>query len=100
MVTLATRCELVLFTVKAAEIVPFPDPEGVTVHHDWSLPAVHDELEVTVNVVEPAPGNTFRFVGVTERVGASWVTVTTTAGSPLTVTVILATRCALVLFTV
>jgi hypothetical protein len=50
-------------------IVPLPDPEVVTVHHDWLLLAVHEEFEVTENDVEPASGETVWFEGVTERVG-------------------------------
>jgi hypothetical protein len=50
-------------------MVPSPVPEGVTVHHVWSLVAVHAELEVTVNEVELAAGDTFRFDGVTDKVG-------------------------------
>jgi hypothetical protein len=75
-------------------MVPFPLPEGVTVHHAWSLTTVHDELEVTVNVVEPAGvAGTFWLGGVTVKVGvaAAWVTVTITGASPDTVVVIFAT---------
>ena len=39
-------------------MVPFPEPEAVTVHHPWLLEAVHAELEVTVNEVEPAAAAT------------------------------------------
>lgn len=50
-------------------IVPFPVPEGVTVHHVWLLAAFQEVLDVTVNVVEPAGvAGTFWFGGVTARV--------------------------------
>ena len=75
-------------------MVPFPEPEGVTVHHVWSLTTVHDALEVTVKFVLPAGvAGTFWFGGVTVRVGAApaCVTVTMTGESPVTVVVTLAT---------
>jgi len=77
-----------------AVIVPFPDPEGVTVHQDWLLEAVQVVLEVTVNEVFPAAGVTGRSDGVTESVGGipACVTITTTGVNPVTVTVIFATR--------
>ena len=56
-----------------AVIVPFPVPEDVTVHQVWSLPAVQDELDVTVKDVIPATGVTFWFGGVTESVGVAVV---------------------------
>jgi len=34
-------------------MVPFPEPDVVTVHQLWSLEAVQAELEVTVNEVDP-----------------------------------------------
>ena len=52
-------------------MVPFPVPLGVTVHQDWLLPAVHDELEVTEKLVVPAAKVTFWFGGVTESVGGA-----------------------------
>jgi hypothetical protein len=54
-------------------MVPFPDPEVVTVHHDWSLEAVQAELEVTVNEVEPDADVTPWLGGVTESVGMAVV---------------------------
>ena len=70
----------------------------MTVHHDWSLEAVQAEFEVTVKGVVPATGVTACVDGVTESVGAAWVTVTTTGVTPVTVTVMLATLEAAVLF--
>jgi len=35
-------------------MVPFPVPDGVTVHHAWLLEAVQLQFEVTEKVVEPA----------------------------------------------
>jgi len=48
--------------------VPFPDPEGVTVHQAASLVAVQFAVVVTANGVVPAGGVTFWFAGVTARV--------------------------------
>jgi hypothetical protein len=50
-------------------MLPLPLPEGVTVHHDWLLEAVHAELEVTVKEVVPAAADTGWSEGVTESVG-------------------------------
>jgi hypothetical protein len=54
---------------------------------------VQDEFEVTAKEVDPADAGTFWLGGVTMSVGVapSCVTVTITAGIPLTVTVMLAT---------
>jgi len=73
---------------------PFPVPPDVTVHHVWSLDTIQEELDVTVKLVVPAGDVTFWFGGTTESVGEvpAWETVTTTGVSPVTVTVILATR--------
>ena len=81
-------------------MVPSPVPEEVTVHHVWLLVAVHAEFEVTEKVVDPAVAVTGRLVGVTDKVGAAWVTVTTIGARPETVTVILATLCEVVVFCV
>ena len=74
--------------------LPFPEPEGVTVHQLELLIAVHPIFEVTVKIVAAAGvEGTFWLGGVTERLGgeAAWVTVTTTGVRPATVTVICAT---------
>ncbi len=75
-------------------MVPFPDPEGVTVHHVWLLEAVQLVFEVTENEVLPDEAVTFWFAGVTFNAGETpfWVTVTTAGVNPETVTVMLATR--------
>ena len=75
-------------------MMPFPEPDVVTVHQVWSLLAVQFELDVIVNEVVPASTETAWLEGVTLNVGAApaWLTVTTTGDSPVTVTVILATR--------
>ena len=77
-------------------MVPLPVPEGVTVHHVWSLTTVQAEFDVTVKGVLPAGvAGTFWFAGVTVRVGVTvpaCVTVTTTGARPVTVTVTLAMR--------
>ena len=75
-------------------IVPFPEPEGVTVHHVWSLVTVHALFEATVKVVVPAGAGTLWLGGVTASVGttADWVTVVTIGVNPVTVVVTLATR--------
>jgi hypothetical protein len=52
-------------------IVPFPVPEGVTVHQVWLLETLQLEFDVTVNEVEPAADGTFWFEGVTVSVGAA-----------------------------
>jgi hypothetical protein len=97
-VILATLEEVVVFCVNVAVIEPLPVPEGVTVHHDWLLETAHAELEMTVKEVVPAAAVTGWFEGVTESVGAAWVTVTTTGVIPATVTVILATLEEVVVF--
>jgi hypothetical protein len=73
-------------------MVPFPDPELVTEHQDWSQTTVHDAFDVTVNEVDPAAEVTLWVGGATDRDGAApaCVTVTTMGVSPETVTVILA----------
>ena len=64
-------------------MVPFPVPEGVTVHHVWLLVTVHEALDVTVKVVEPAGvAGTFWFAGVTVSVGPDAVPVTDTSSTP------------------
>lgn len=40
-------------------MLPFPFPEGVTVHHAALLTAVQAELDVTVKLVLPAGAVTF-----------------------------------------
>ena len=59
-------------------MVPFPEPEVVTVHQLWSLEAVHAEFEVTVKEVEPAAEVTFWFEGVIFQEIASQVLVGST----------------------
>ena len=86
-----------------AVMVPFPDPEVLTVHQVWSLATVQDEFEVTVKAVDPAGvAGTFWLAGVTARVGVApaCVTVTTTGLRPVTVTVMFATREVVRAFTV
>ena len=57
-------------------MVPLPVPEGVTVHQVWLLAAVHDELEVTVKLVDPAGvAGTFWLGGVTDSVGGAFAAV-------------------------
>jgi hypothetical protein len=78
-----------------AVIVPFPEPERVTVHQAWSLDAVHAEFEVTAKAVLPAADVTFWLGGVTTSVGVAplWVTVTVTGlAMPAPVTVMVAMR--------
>jgi hypothetical protein len=74
--------------------VPFPFPDGVTVHHAAALVAVQAELEVTLKLVLPAGALTFWLAGVTAKVGElpDCVTVTTTAVTPVPETVMFATR--------
>ena len=99
-VTLAVLADTEVFSLKVAVMVPFPVPEVVTVHQPWLLEAVHAAFEVTLKGVVPAAAATFWFEGVTDRVGAAWVTVTTTAVRPGVVTVTFAMRCEAVLFSV
>jgi len=82
-----------VFWVYVAVMVPFPEPEGVAVHHVELLAAVQFELEVTLNVAEPSIFVTFWLAGVTVSVAAApdCETVTVSEGIPLTVTVIVAT---------
>jgi hypothetical protein len=49
-------------------IVPEPVPEGVTVHQDWLLEAVHAAAVVTVKAVVPGAAVTGWSEGVTVRV--------------------------------
>ena len=75
-------------------MVPFPDPDGVTVHQDWLLTTVQAAFEVTVKVVDPAGvAGTFWLGGVTDIVGttAAWVIVVTIGVIVATVVVTLAT---------
>ena len=74
-------------------MVPFPEPDGVTVHHPELLETVHAEFDVTVNGVVPAGAVTFWFEGVTVSVGdvPDCVTVTITFATPVPVAVIVAT---------
>ena len=75
--------------------MPFPLPDGVTVHQVWLLTAVQEQFAVSEKLVEPAGvSGTFWFDGVTASVqgAAAWVTVTTTGVSPATVTVIFEVR--------
>jgi len=100
MVTLAMRAYAVLFWLKVAVKVPFPAPDGVTVHQVWLLLAVQLVFAVTVKSVDPDVEATAWFKGLTDNVGAAWVTVTTTGDNPATVTVTFATRAEAVLFAV
>ena len=64
-------------------------------HQVWSLTAVQvDAVVVTVKLVYPAGDVTFWFEGETKSVGAvaCWVTVEVWEGSPEALTVIVATR--------
>ncbi len=74
--------------------VPLPNPEGVTEHQDAALLASQAELEVTVKLVVPTGAVTFWLDGLTlnEAPAPACVTVTITGLMPITVTVILATR--------
>ena len=58
-VMLATLCVSSVLAVNVAVMVPFPFPEEVTVHHDWSLAAVQALFEVTVKLVLPTVAATF-----------------------------------------
>jgi hypothetical protein len=71
----ATRSVTVGLLRLVAVIVPFPVPEGVTVHQDESLTAVQEEFDRTVKFVFPAAKETFRLEGVTLNVGVEPVTV-------------------------
>ena len=50
-------------------MVPFPVPDGVTVHQDWLLETVHAELDITVKGVVPAKAATDWLEGVTVSAG-------------------------------
>lgn len=99
-VSVAMRWLVEALLVKLAIIVPFPVPEGVGVHQVWSLVTVHDVLEVTVKLVDPAGAVTFWFEGLTKRVGAApdWVTVEVWDVKPVALTVIVAIRTAVEVF--
>ena len=56
-------------------IVPFPVPEGVTVHQEALLTAVQLEFEITLKLVVPTTYETFWLEGVTVSVGTKPVTV-------------------------
>ena len=58
-VIVAVRLTSKVFCVYVAAILPFPFPDGVTVHHAALLLTVHAELEVTVKLVLPAGAVTF-----------------------------------------
>lgn len=90
----AVRGSVPEFSVKLAVMVPFPLPEGVTVHHPELLDAIQLVFDVTVNVVTPSLLVTFWLGGVTASVAAApdCETVTVWAGRPVTVTVMVATR--------
>jgi hypothetical protein len=85
---------------KLARIVPLPDPEGVGVHQVWSLVTVHDVLDVTVKLVDPAGAVTFWFEGLTKRAGVApnWVTVEVWGVKPVALTVMVAIRTAVDVF--
>jgi hypothetical protein len=68
-VILATRTFEVVFSSYVAVSVPFPDPEGVTVHHAALLAADHAEFDVTLKLVFPAGAVTFWLAGFTVSVG-------------------------------
>lgn len=93
-VILATRVDVVRFSLYVAVSVPLPVPEAVTVHQVWSLVEPQSVLEVTLNAVLPAAVVTTWFVGLTLKVGVApdWVTVTVNGVNPTTVTVIVAIR--------
>ena len=83
--------------------MPFPVPDGVTVHHELSETTVQLAFEVTVKATEPeGEAGTLWFDGATLRVGkaASWVTVTVEVGAPEAVTVMVATLFTNSVFTV
>jgi hypothetical protein len=71
----ATRVEMSGFEEKLAVICPFPEPEPVGMHHPALLPAVQEEFDVTLKVVDPAGVVTSWFGGVTARVGVTPVAV-------------------------
>ena len=73
-------------------MVPFPVPDGVTVHQVWSLVAVQLMFEVTSKVVVPDVDVTSRFEGNTLSVAAplACVTVTILLLTPEPATVIVA----------
>ena len=93
-VRVAIRIALIALVVKLAVIVALPLPEEFTVHHAGLLDTVQLVFVVTLNDVVHARAATFWFEGPTVSKGAaaSCVTVTVCAGSPATVTVIVATR--------
>lgn len=68
-VILATLAEVPVFCVNDVYNVPFPVPEGVTVHQDWLLEAVHAAFDVTVKGIFPEGGVTDWLDGVTASVG-------------------------------
>ena len=72
-VIFAVRWTIVVFSVYVAETVPLPEPDKVTVHQVWSLPAVHELLDVTANDVAPEDDVTFWFDGETLKVGVAVV---------------------------
>ena len=55
-------------------IVPFANPEGVTVHHNWLLIAVQPALDVTTNGVVPTGDVTDRSDGETDSEGGPFNT--------------------------
>ena len=55
-------------------MVPFPNPEEVTVHHVWLLVTVQLALEVTANGVVPAGEVTGRSEGETESEAGPFIT--------------------------
>ena len=59
MVIVATREVVPVFTWYATVIVPLPVPEGVTLHHGWSLVVVHATLEITSKLIVPEDDETF-----------------------------------------
>ncbi len=60
-----------VFAVYVAVSVPFPFPDGVTVHQPASLWAAHELLEVTVKAVFPAAAVTYWLAGATLSVAAA-----------------------------
>ena len=68
-VIVAVRVEPV-FCKQVAIILPFPLPDGVTVHQVWLLKAIQLQpaVEVTAKVAAPAAFVTFWFAGVTLKV--------------------------------
>ena len=57
-VMLAVLWASVVFCEYVAISVPLPVPDGVTVHHDWLLVAVHAKPVVTLNEAVPAAAET------------------------------------------